>query len=150
MNRFVWIKVFSMVLKIRYFFNIFGPSSLITCPIHVKITHIGSFGRIFRIWGQNHMILTFSEVIGENIDFWYRLLISFLRVIIPSDCDLKYHFGPKVLEYGRKKLYLLRFLQLVFVMTSPLINEHFTTSINLNSVKCAAHKVGFPDSCACA
>jgi hypothetical protein len=35
-------------------------------------------------------------------------------------------------------------------MTSPLINEHFTASINLNSVKCAAHKVGFPGSCACA
>jgi hypothetical protein len=56
----------------------------------------------------------------EDIDFGYRLLISFLRVIKPSDCDLKYHFGPKVLEYGRKKLYILRFLQLVFVMTSPL------------------------------
>ena len=40
-----------------------------------------------------------SDVFGsywENIDFRYRLLISFLRVIIPSDCDLKYHFGPKV------------------------------------------------------
>ena len=64
-----------------------------------------------------------SDVFGtywENIDFGYRLLISLLRVIRPSDCDLKYHFGPKVLEYGRKKLYILRFLQLVFVMTSPL------------------------------
>ncbi len=43
-----------------------------------------------------------------------------ILVIRPSDCDLKYHFGPKVLEYGRKKLYLLRFPQLVFVITSPL------------------------------
>ncbi len=43
-----------------------------------------------------------------------------MRVIRPSDCDLKYHFGPKVLEYGRKKLYLVRFPQLAFVMTSPL------------------------------
>ncbi len=41
-------------------------------------------------------------------------------MIIPSDCDLEYHFGPKVLEYGRKKLYLVRFPQLAFVMTSPL------------------------------
>jgi hypothetical protein len=41
-------------------------------------------------------------------------------VIRPSDCDLNYHFGPKVLEYGRKKLYILRFPQLVFVMTFPL------------------------------
>ena len=71
-------------------------------------------------------------------------------MIRPSDCDLKYHFGPKVLENVRKNLFILRFLQLVFVMTSPLINEHFTTSINLNSVKCAARKVGFPGSCACA
>ena len=57
----------------------------------------------------------------ENIDFWFRLLIPFLREIRPSDCDLKYHFGPKVLEYGRKKLYLVRFPQLAFVMTSPLL-----------------------------
>jgi len=121
MNRFVWIKVFSMVLKIRYFFHIFGPSSLITCPIHVKITHIGYFWPNFpNLRSKSHD----SDVFGsywENIDFWYRLLISFLRVIIPSDCDLKYHFGPKVLEYGRKKLYLARFLQLAFVMTSPLL-----------------------------
>ncbi len=41
-------------------------------------------------------------------------------MIRPSDCDLKYHFVPKVLEYGRKKLYLARFPQLAFVMTSPL------------------------------
>jgi hypothetical protein len=41
-------------------------------------------------------------------------------VIRPSDCDPNYHFGPKVLDYGRKKLYILRFPQLVFVMTSPL------------------------------
>jgi len=120
MNRFVWIKVFSMVLKIRYFFHIFGPSSLITCPIHVKITHIGYFWPNFpNLRSKSHD----SDVFGsywENIDFWYRLLISFLRVIIPSDCDLKYHFGPKVLEYGRKKLYLVRFPQLAFVMTSPL------------------------------
>ena len=47
-------------------------------------------------------------------------MISLLRVIRPSDCDLNYHFGPQVLEYGRKKLYILRFPQLVFVMTSPL------------------------------
>ena len=55
-----------------------------------------------------------------------------------------------MLEYVRKNLFILRFPQLVFVMTSPLINEHFTASINLNSGKCAAHKVGFPGSCACA
>ena len=48
-----------------------------------------------------------------------------------------------------KNLFILRFPQLVFVMTSPLIWT-FTTSINLNSVKCAARKVGFPGSCACA
>jgi len=67
------------------------------------------------------MIPTFSELIGwENVDLGNRLLISFLRVIIPSDCDLKYHFEPKVLEYSRKKLYILRFPQLVFVITSPL------------------------------
>ncbi len=137
MNHFVWIKVFSMVLKIRYFYHIFGPSSLITCPIHVKITNIGYFwpkkfrkrrnhviltsDSNFRIWGQNHK--HDSDVFGtfwENIDFRYRLLISFLRVIRTSDYDLKYHFGPKMLEYGRKKFYLLRFLQLVFEMTSPL------------------------------
>ena len=121
MNRFVWIKVFSMVLKIRYFFHIFGSSSLTTCPIHVKITHIGYFWPNFpNLRSKLHD----SDVFGsywENIDFWYRLLISFLRVIIPSDCDLKYNFGPKVLEYGRKKLYLVRFPQLAFVMTSPLI-----------------------------
>ena len=120
MNRFVWIKVFSMVLKIRYFFHIFGPSSLITCPIHVKITHIGYFWPNFpNLRSKSHD----SDVFGtywENIDFGYRLLISLLRVIRPSDCDLKYHFGPKVLEYGRKKLYLQGFLQLVFDVISPL------------------------------
>jgi hypothetical protein len=56
-------------------------------------------------------------------------------VIRPSECDLKYHLRPIVLEYVRKKLYILRFPQLLFVMTSPLINEHFTASINLNSVR---------------
>jgi hypothetical protein len=109
-----------MVLKIRYFFHIFGPSSLITCPIHVKITLIGYFWPNFpNLRSKSHD----SNVFGtywENIDFGYRLLISFLSVIRPSDCHLKYHFGPKVLENGRKKLYILRFLQLVFVMTSPL------------------------------
>ena len=134
MNRFVWIKVFSMVLKIRYFFHIFGSSSLITCPIHVKITHIGYFWPNFpNLRSKSHD----SDVFGsywENIDFWYRLLISFLRVIRPSDCDLKYHFGPKVLEYGRKKLYLARFPQLAFVMTSPLLtnNKKHTTSNQKN------------------
>ncbi len=47
----------------------------------------------------------------------------FDHILTLSDCDLKYHFGPKVLEYGRKKLYLVRFLQLAFVMTSPLNTE---------------------------
>jgi hypothetical protein len=108
-----------MVLKIRYIFHIFGHSSLITCPIHVKITHRGYFWPNFpNLRSKLHD----SDVFGtywENVDFGYRLLISFLRVIIPSDCDLKYHFGPKVLECGRKKLYLVCFPQLVFVMTSP-------------------------------
>jgi hypothetical protein len=110
-----------MVLKIRYFFHIFGPSSLITCPIHVKITHIGYFWPNFpNLRSKSHD----SDVSGtywENIDFWFRLLIPLLRVIRPSGCDLKYHFGPKVLEYGRKKLYLARFPQLAFVMTFPFI-----------------------------
>ncbi len=70
-----------------------------------------------------------SDVFGsywENIHFWYRLLISFLRVIKPSDCDLNYRFGPKMLEYGRKKLHLLRFPQLIIVTNSPLIKINFT------------------------
>jgi hypothetical protein len=58
------------------------------------------------------MIPTFSELIG-NISI-------ILRMIRPSDCDLKYHFGPKKLKYSRKKFYTLRFPQLVFVMNSPL------------------------------
>ncbi len=120
MNRFFRIKVFSMALKFRYFFHIFGSSSLITCPIHVKITHIGYFWPNFpNLRSKSHD----SDVFGsywENIDFRYRLLISLLRVIRPSDCDLKYHFGPKMLEYGRKKLYLQGFLQLVFDVISPL------------------------------
>ncbi len=68
-----------------------------------------------------------SDVFGtywENIDFGHRLLISLLRVIRPSDCDLKYHFGPKVLEYGRKKLFLQGFLQLVFDVISPLYTRN--------------------------
>ena len=125
MNRFVWIKVFSMVLKIRYFFHIFGPSSLITCPIHVKITHIGYFWPNFpNLRSKSHD----SDVFGtyrENIDFGYRLLISFLRVIRPSDCDLKYHFGPKMLEYVQKKRSLSLFLQLVIVTNSPLEKNDF-------------------------
>jgi hypothetical protein len=40
-------------------------------------------------------------------------------VIRPSDCDIKYHLGPKIIDYGRKKLYIMRFPQLVFLMTSP-------------------------------
>ena len=132
MNRFVWIKVFSMVLKIRYFFYIFGPSSLITCPIHVKITHIGYFWPNFpNLRSKSHDSYVFGTY-WENIDFRYRLLISFLRVIRPSDCDLKYHFGPKVLEYGRKKLYLLRFLQLVIVTNPPLVtgqNHNFSCNV---------------------
>jgi hypothetical protein len=54
-------------------------------------------------------------------DIGYRLLISLLIVIRPSDYDLKYHFGPKMLECNQKKLYVSRFPQLVFVMTSPLL-----------------------------
>jgi hypothetical protein len=64
-----------------------------------------------------------SDVYGtyrENIDFGYRLLISFLRVIRPEEYELKYPFGPKMLEYDQKKLYISLFLQLVFVMNSPL------------------------------
>ena len=77
-----------------------------------------------------------SHVFGtywENIDFVYRLFISFLRVIRPSDCDPKYHFGPKVLEYGRKKLYLQVFLQLVFDMISPIQKRKvlFSNGINI-------------------
>ena len=41
-------------------------------------------------------------------------------MIRPSDYDLQYNFGPVMLEYDQKKLYVSRFLQLVFVMTSPL------------------------------
>jgi hypothetical protein len=41
-------------------------------------------------------------------------------VIRPLDYDLKYRFGPKMLKYDRKKLYISIFLQLVFVMNSPL------------------------------
>jgi hypothetical protein len=58
----------------------------------------------------------FRNLLGK-----YRLLIAFLRVIRPFDYDLlKYHFGPKMLEYGRKKLYVSHFPQLVFDMISPL------------------------------
>ena len=38
--------------------------------------------------------------------------------MIRPDYDQKYHLGPKMLEYGRKKLNIKRFLQLVFIMTS--------------------------------
>ena len=75
------------------------------------------------IFFNNRSKLHDSDVFGtyrEIIDFEYRLLISFLRVIRPSDYDLKYNFGPIMLEYDQKKLYVSRFLQLVFVMTSPL------------------------------
>ncbi len=48
------------------------------------------------------MIPTVSELIGK---------------IRPSNCGLKYHFGPKMLEYCREKLFKSRFLQLVFVIT---------------------------------
>jgi hypothetical protein len=57
-----------------------------------------------------------SDVFGtyrENIDFGYRLLISFLRVIRPSEYDLRVQFEPKMLEYDQKKLLVM------FVMTSP-------------------------------
>jgi len=43
------------------------------------------------------MIPTVSELIGK--------------------ISLKYHFGPKMLEYCQEKLFKSRFLQLVFVMT---------------------------------
>ncbi len=115
MNRFVWIKDFSMALKIRCFFHIFGPSSLNIRPIRVKITHLWYFWPNFpNLRSKLHA----SDVFGtywEKIDFGYRWLISFLWVIRPSDCDLKYHFGPKVLENGRKMLYILRFPQLILV-----------------------------------
>ncbi len=42
-------------------------------------------------------------------------------MIRPSDCDLDDHFEPKMLEYDRKNaVYVLRFPQLEFAMTSPL------------------------------
>jgi hypothetical protein len=69
------------------------------------------------------IIIVLINLITENINFRYRLLISFLRVIRPSECDLKYHFGPKMLEYGRKKLFLQGFLQLVFDVISPLFKN---------------------------
>jgi hypothetical protein len=104
-----------MVLKIRYFFHIFyTPDS---CENHPYWVFLAEFS-------ESEVKSHDSDVFGtywENIDFRYRLLISFLRVIRASDCDLKYHFGPKVLEYGRKKLYLQGFLQLVFDMISPLL-----------------------------
>jgi hypothetical protein len=111
---FVWMKIFREVLKIRYFFHIFGSSSNIIRPYMWKslMVFLAEFSesevKITLFW-------RFRNSSGI-IDFWYRLLISILRVIRPSDCDLKYHFGPKVLEYVRKKLYILRFPQLVFVM----------------------------------
>jgi hypothetical protein len=89
-----------------------------SCENHVF--HLGYIWPNFPNLRSKSHNFDFFGTYCENIDFRYRLLISFLRVIRPSDCDLEYHFGPKVLKYGRKKLYLLRFLQLVFVMTSPL------------------------------
>jgi hypothetical protein len=86
----------------------------------VKITHMEYFELNFsnlRSKSQD------SDVFGtywKNIDFGYRLLISFPRVIRPSNYALKYHFGPKMLEYDQKKLYISLFLQLVFHMISPL------------------------------
>jgi hypothetical protein len=63
------------------------------------------------------------------ISIGYRVLISFLWVIGSSDCSLKYHFGSTMLEYGEEKLYLPVFLQLAFLMISPLwsslINDLF-------------------------
>ncbi len=44
----------------------------------------------------------------------YRFWISIIDLFPESDyiCDLEYLFGPKVLEYGRKKLYLRVFLMI--------------------------------------
>ncbi len=116
MNRFVWIKVFSMVLKIRYLFHIFEPSS----PYYTPDSCENHPCRVFLAeFSESEVKITWFRRL-RNLLGKYRLLISFLRVIRPSDCDLKYHFGPKVLEYGRKKLCLHGFLQLVFDLISPL------------------------------
>jgi hypothetical protein len=66
---------------------------------YCTFVHIGHFKQNFSNQRSNSH---YSDVFGsywENIDFGYRLLISFLRVIRPSDFDLKYHFGLKMLEY---------------------------------------------------
>ena len=108
-----------MVLKIRYFFRNFVPSSLLLRPFQVKTTH-----RVFLAeFSESEVEITLSDVFrtySENIDFGYRLLISFQRMIRPSNYALKYHFGPKMLEYDQKNFFVSRFQQLVFVMTSPL------------------------------
>ncbi len=114
MNRFVWIKDFSMVLKIT-FFTILGLAPLLPdlCPIHSYSLFLTEFSEseVKISWFRR-----FRNLLGKY-RFWISIIDLFLRVIRPSDCDLKFHFEPKMLEYGRKKLFLLRFLQLVFVMT---------------------------------
>ncbi len=68
----------------------------------------------------------------------YNSILTTHTTLEHSDCDLNYHFGPKVLEYGRKKLYILRFLQLVFLITSPLrkkiilYRKMFNNLLNVN------------------
>ncbi len=120
---------FQRVKKCRIFFSfvllkvvkncymVFRSSFLIIRPIHVKITNQPLFLPNFT---ESEVKITwfrrFRNLLGK-----YRLLISFLRVIGPLDWDLEYHFGPKVLEYGRKMLYLARFLQLVFVTNFPFM-----------------------------
>ena len=74
-------------------------------------------------WTHKNRVL-FVKASLEQIN---RLLISFLRVIRPSDYDLKYHFGPKMLEYDQKKLHVSRFAQLAFLMTSSLPRRSFYT-----------------------
>ncbi len=113
-------KIFPRGPQNSIIFQIFGSSFLITCPIHVEISHLGYFWPNFAN-SAKFKITWFSRF--RNLSGKYRLLTFFPRVIRLSNYDLKYYFGPKVLEYGRKKLYILRFPQLVFVMTSPLIKS---------------------------
>ena len=101
MNHFDWIKIIRMVLKIRYFFHIFEPSSLIIFNSSENLP--------YRVFSESEVNLHDSDVFGtywKNIDFGDRLLIFFLWVIGPLDCDLDNHFESKMLEYSRRKLYL--------------------------------------------
>ena len=104
MNHIDW-KIFSLVLNIWYLFRNLGPPLPYnipdSCENHPYLGLLAEFS-------PSEVKITWFQRFGT---YWskYRLLISFLWVIWPSDCDLKYHSVPQNARIWSKKVVCIAF-----------------------------------------